>query len=219
MRPHSDRATAKPSGKCPSVVYRAFTKVENEWIERFGSVGETNFNTGIFPIIASTFHMWIYPLNQPAGGLGDQLGASGLFYLEAYYKPPSKGWLEVDASCLSVTASTGAIVYTPVGGNAAINLGDRVYATYDVDSDNASFSVNQLQQIVIMGAAAEIGPFLYSESQQGWGLVDSYKARYAGFLKDLAEGKLIPDEVRKLSHWQEIEPTGKEAKSFRLNRG
>lgn len=214
-----DRAVAETIAKAPAIVYRALTKVENEWIERFAVAGATTFNTGIFPIIASSFHMWIYPLMQPDGGLGDQVGSAGYFYLNAYYKPPNKGWLEVPAANIAVTASTGAIVYTPSGGASAINLGDRVYATYDVDSDNATFTVNQLQQIVVMGAAAELGPLLYSESQQTWALVDSYKARYAGFLKDLAAGSLVPDEVRKLSHWQEIEPTGKEAKSFRLNRG
>ena len=214
-----DRATTETSGKLPATVFRAITKVENEWIERYGTAGETNFNTGIFPIVAGSLHMWIYPLMQPNGGLGNQVGASGFFYLDAYYKPPNKGWLEVAANCLTVNNATGAITYTPTGGASAINTGDRVYATYDVDSDNAAFSVNQLQQIVIMGAAAELGPLLYSESQQDWALVKMYGERYAGFLKDLQESKLIPDEVRKLSHWQEIEPTGREAKNFRINRG
>ncbi len=210
-----DRATLEITAAVRPDVFQAITQVNAEWVVRYATLGQNSWTLGMKPAIAGTVHLWNYPLQIPDGGLGNQVNTSGFTYLDAYYKPPSKGWLEIDPTWYSVNVTTGVVTYT---GPQQVQLGDRIYATYDVDTDNAAFSLPQLGNVLVFGAAAELGGAIYSQATQEWALVTQYRDRYAALCKQLLDGTLIPDEVRRLNFWVEIERVSPEVKSFRLNR-
>lgn len=211
-----DRAVVDVLGSLSPAVYAAMTQVVNEFVVRYATAGQTTWTLGLFPIVAGTVHLWRYPLDTPLGGIGNLVGNSGFFYGEQFYKPPTKGYFEIATTDYSVNATTGVCTYT---GAQSVQLGDRIYATYDVDADNAAFSMPQLGQAIVIGASAELGTRLYTQADQTWQLVTMYQARYDNYLKMFRDGTLIPDEVRKLNYWQEIERNNNEVKSFRLRRG
>lgn len=217
-----DRAVLEITSALTPDVYKAITQVVNQFVVRYATLGQTTWTLGMIPIIAGTLHLFRYPVDPPLGGIGNLVGASGFFVGDQYYKQPTKGFFEISPSDYSVNAATGVVTYS---GAQTVQAGDRIYATYDVDTDNASFALPQLALVVILGAAAEMGERLYSQNTQEWGLVTQYRSRFSGndetsgLLGLIRAGTLIPDEVRKLNYWQDIERTNNEARSVRLNRG
>lgn len=211
-----DRAVLEVTAALTPDVYKAITQVVNQFVERYATAGQTTWTLGIKPVIAGTVHLWRYPLDTPLGGIGTLVGNSGFFYGEQFYKPPTKGYFEIASTDFSVNAATGVCTYT---GAQAVQLGDRIYATYDVDTDNASFALPQLSLVSILGASAEMGERLYSQNTQEWALVTQYRTRFAAMIELIRAGTLIPDEVRKLNYWQDIERVNNEVKSVRLGRG
>jgi hypothetical protein len=206
-----DRATLEVAASLTPAVYKALTDVEAQEVVSYATAGQSSFTLGMVPVVAGSVHLWIYPLTPPAGA--DWNG--GEWNSDAWYKPPTVGFNEVETTDYSVTEATGAISYT----GPTIGLGQRVFASYRVDVDNASFSSLMLGQIAVLGAAAELGERLYSSATQEWALVTQYRTRYNDLLKQLKDGALIPDEVRKLKYFTEVERTNNEIRSVRFLRG
>lgn len=192
-----DRATLEVAGAVSADVFRAMTRVEAEEIEDYSTADQAAFNLGLFPIVAGSVHLWLYPLlyNNASTTYGQD---------SYYYQAPQKGLNEVATTSYAVTASTGAITYS----GTALTAGQKVYASYDVDMDNASFSCAALGNLVLLGAAAELGEQLYSQSNQEWLLVTQYRTRYNEQMELLRKGELVPDEIRRLTYYQEIERSG-----------
>jgi hypothetical protein len=155
------------------------------------------FTLGIKPIVAGTVHLWVYPLETPDGYSYEGSGYG-------YSQKPTKGFYEVATSDYSVVSNTGVVTYA----GPTIALGSVVYASYNVDHDSASFSSPMLKQIAILGAAAEQGAKLFTQLTQEWALVTAYRDRYNELLSQLRAGTLVPDEIRRLCYWSEIERAG-----------
>ena len=203
-----DRATLEVAGAVSADVFRAMTRVVAEEIEDYAAAGQTSLNLGLFPVVAGSVHLWIYPLLYS--------GVSAYGQDSYYYQAPQNGLNEVSTSSYAVTASTGAITYS----GTALTAGNKVYASYNVDMDNASFSCAALGNIVLLGAAAELGEQLYSQSTQEWLLVTQYRTRYNELMELLRKGELVPDEIRRLTYYQEIERSGGgDVYSVDLSRG
>ena len=209
-----DRSTLETAASLSPEVFTALTRVNAEEVIAYATAGLAAWTLGSVPIVAGSVHLWIYPLVSPAGSGWTGSSVSEYFSGDAY-TPPSIGFNEVPAADYSVTASSGATTYS----GRAISAGERVYASYSVDVDNATFTSPMLGQIAVLGAAAELGERLYSASTQEWMLVTQYRTRYNALLKELKDGSLIPDEIRRLKYFKEIERTSNEVRSVRFTRG
>lgn len=205
-----DRATMEVAAALPPAVFNALTNVQAQEVISYASAGLASFTLGMVPVIAGSVHMWLYPLLPPPGGMWN----ASLWSAE-WFRPPTIGFLEAPTADYVVTASTGAISYT----GRAVNLGERVFASYSVDVDNAAFSSLMLGQVAVLGASAELGELLYSQGTQEWALVTQYRERYQSLMDQLKDGSLIPDEVRKLKYFTEVERTNNEVRSVRFLRG
>ena len=204
-----DRATLEVAAALTPAVYKALTVVEAEEVVAYASAGQASFTLGVIPITSGTLHLWLYPMVPPTGSTW------GSSYDEGWSKPPVLGYNEIASTDYSVAVSTGVITYT----GSSIALGSRVFASYSVNTDSASFASLMLGQIAVLGAAAELGERLYSSATQEWALVTQYRTRYNDLIAKLKDGELVPDEVRKLKYFTEIERTNNEVRSVRFLRG
>ncbi len=122
---------------------------------------------------------------------------------------------ELPADQFTVNATTGVV--TLVTG---MQVNDIAYASYVVDVMAAAYSVPSLAEIAVLGAGAELGARLYSAGNQEWKLVEDYRTRYTDWLKRIVEGSWIPDELRYMRWWKEVERVDEKAPaSVRLYRG
>jgi hypothetical protein len=203
-----NRAVMEVASAVTADVFLAMTDVDAEKIKAYATAGQTSFNLGMFPVVAGSVALWIYPSEPPPGtynGGGNEWSTK-----------PTRGYNEVAVTDYSVTAASGAITYS----GATIALGSAVYASYKTDMDAATYSSPMLKQIAILGAAAELGARLFTQNAQEWGLVTEYRNRYNAMILALREGSLIPDEIRRLAYWKEIERSGSSAGgSVRMRRG
>ncbi len=206
-----DRVTREVASAVMPNVFEQITQVRAEWIVRYATQGQTSWNLGMFPLRAGTIHMWLYP---PIAAYVSQ-NLPGYFMAPAYYRAPEKGVMEMATTDYSVNATTGAVTYS----GAALNIGSRIYASYDVDMDNAVFSLLSLADAVVLGTASALGSKLYSDNLQQWQLVKDYQARYAAKISMLLDGKLIPDEVRRLNYYQDVERASPQWGTVNMLRG
>jgi len=204
------RASMEVAGSLPASTFDAITNVNAEKVIAYApSAPVTSLTLGMIPVVAGSLHLWVYPLLPPAG-YSDNYSISDI-----YYRAPVKGFYEVSTDDYSVVAATGVVTYN----GAAISEGSSVYASYTVDMDNAAFASVMLGQIAVLGAAAELGGVLYSSGTQEWALVTQYRERYQNLLESLRSGGLVPDEIRRLCYWSEIEKSDNTGGSIRLPRG
>ncbi len=177
--------------------------------EIYAQITQTTANLGLTPTVAGTVHLWVYPplaaMEIRNYGLSGNL-TGNFAAIDDWYRKPTVGFNE--ATSYSITAATGAITGIP-----ALNVGERVYATYDIDVSSASYSLPSVADLVRLGTAAELGARLYSDAQQEWKLVDDYRTRYRGAFESSEGGQLgralkgtwLPDELRALNYWKEID--------------
>jgi len=202
-------------------VYKQITQVDCEEIVRFASNGQTTCNLGLVPALAGTVHLWRYPslAAMTLSTDGESSPAN-----EWYYKKPVKGYGELRLTTdYTVTVASGAVVLLN-----ALTEGERIYASYDTDTTSASYSLPSVADLVLLGAAAEMGARLYSDAQQEWKLVEEYRSRYRGAFESVEggmsgralAGTWIPDEIRALTYWNEVERDGDTGvSSVRMYRG
>lgn len=205
-----DRAVFEIAASLTPAVFRSLTTVDAQEVVSYATQGQTSFSLGMAPVVSGSVHLWIYPMLPPLGG------AYGDTYLDScWYQKPTLGYNEVSASEYVVNVTNGSITYS----GRTLQAGERVYASYNVDMDSATFASPMLGQIAVLGAAAELGEQLYSTATQEWALVTQYRERFNRFLEQLKDGTLIPDEVRRLKYFEEIERSNSEVRSIRLSRG
>lgn len=215
-----DRVSRDLMRAMPPATRDAMFQVNAELCVRYATQGQTTFSVGMKPVLSGTMHLWRYPtlasLEIPVplniAGVG-----SGVFATDYAFRRPVKGLLELASTDYNVTNSTGAI---GLAGSLAsgLNLGERIYASYDVDVDNASFAMPSLADVLAVGAAAELGSKLYSEGTAQWALVKDYRSRYDSVIAAMVEGAWVPDELRRLRYWEDLQPKNTEVKSSRVHR-
>lgn len=216
-----DRIAREVASSMTPDVYKQFTEVDCQQIVRYATAAQTTASLGLVPVIAGTLHIWIYP---PLAALELNERSDGGPVDDFWYRKPVLGYNEETG--FSLNATTGAVTAL-----RELNAGERVFASYDVDVDNAAFSMPSVKDIVVLGAAAELGSRLYSDASQEWKLVDEYRSRYRGAMQSTPgqeggtmgralAGTFVPDELRKLTYWSEVERKSDEGVgSFRRYRG
>jgi hypothetical protein len=196
------RIARELAGAMTEASYRMLAEmVELELVEDFASAGQTTVTLGLAPYLAGTLHVWSYART-------DDLSEEPVW----------------DENELTVSGVSGQTVTLSSG----LARGDRVFATYEIDPENVTFSWPSCADLVIYGAAAELGTRLFSEGTQQWELVKEYKGKYQGVyvvteggaLARAREGTWVPDELRTLKFWKDIERVAsKSLDSVRRYRG
>jgi hypothetical protein len=211
-----DEAVDMVAGALAPTSYAAITDPTLEQVVTRATAGQTTCQLGITPVITSQVHVWsgqpilfqIRPrlltesIASYAGGLG--LGNAGQIM------GPQ---VELDASQFSVN-SAGLVTL-----NRAMSANDVVYATYRADTTNASYAFPSLARIAVRGAAAELGARLYTDGTQSWDLVKRYAEQFSMALENLRAGTLIPDEIRLMRWFSEVERASNQGGSIRISRG
>ncbi len=183
------RIAREVAGAFTTEVYRSLAElVELELVEDYASAGQTALSLGLLPITTGTMHLWRF-------GQYDDLSTR-----------PAWGVSELTTSSINLT--TGAVVLAE-----GLNLGDKVFATYEINPEDTAFSWPSVADVVLLGAAAELGARIYSQADQTWALVTEYQDRYrgryvvqeGGVQGRSREGTWIPDELRTLRWWTEVE--------------
>ncbi len=197
-----DRIAREVSAAMTPDTYRQMTEVDCEQVVMAASQGQTSFSLGMTPVIAGSVHVWRYPslASQEIRNWGLTPDYATNWQSDDWFRKPVIGYNEVSTSDYTVTLSTGAVSFP-----AGLSQYERVYASYNVDISSATFSMASLQDITLLGTAGELGSRLYSESTQEWKLVTQYQERYKAAIENMLAGKWIPDELRALTYWTDVE--------------
>ena len=174
-----DRYARKAAACLTESAYGAITKPRGEVLKEHTTGSETSLTTVFAPIVSGSFHLWEFA--------------------RVPQRTPRFDDAEVAASEYTVDYSTGVVTYSPVADIAVV-------ASYDIDTDSASYSVQSMKEWVLIGAAAELGARLYFGDTQRWGLVERYQSMWDTWCADARAGNWLPDEVRLAQY--AVEPAG-----------
>ena len=205
--------------------FRNLTEPDLELVERRASAGQTTVTLGLnavtansWPLVANKTHIWVGPPQAFA--------ARPVLATDPFAQPFGSGYqtagyslmgplVELASSQFSVAVATGVITLT-----TALTVYQLVYASYTVDVNVAAYSVPSLAEIAVLGAGAELGARLYTSATQEWALVVDYKTRYTAWLDRMVKGEWVPDELRFMRWWKEVERVDVAApSSVRMYRG
>lgn len=199
-----DRAVDRILAAMPQVVHDQIASPELILVVQRATAGQTTATLPLLPGISGTGRIWV---GQPS-----QFQEHPQYFPAKYQ---DTGLLELDPTKYTVNYTTGLVTL-----NTGMVANDQLYATYDTDSNSASFVAASLGRIAVRGAASELGSRLYSEANQEWLLVDKYEASFKESIEALSDGSWIPEELRFLKWWKEVErATAGGASSIRLPRG
>ncbi len=196
-----DRACDRIANALTPGTYKAMTEPSLELIVRRAADAQTSATLGLKPIVTGSLHLWT---GQPV-----LFGTKPRLLTEFN----GGGVTELISSAFSVVDATGVVTTLPLIAQ------DVAYATYQVDVANAAFSMPSLARLAVRGAAAEQGSKLYTESTQEWALVERYRTDFDDDLEALKDGTLVPDEIRAMRWWSEVDRSGPGISSARLFRG
>lgn len=179
-----DRAVDRIAAALPANVYEQLITPRLVRVIRRSTSGQATAQLPAFllPVVAGSFELWI-------GGLG------------AWdVRPPVPGTGD-DGTLYSLNITSGLITFTPT-----LTEKLEVFASWDVNqSSPTAWNMPSLARLAVRGAAAELGARLYTQATQEWALVESYRASFADDLQAMADGTRVPDELRAISHWKEVE--------------
>ncbi len=182
------RASREVAGAFAPVSYNHLAEeITLELVEDYATADQVLVQLGVTPIVAGTLRLWRFYRGQELN------------------EKPVWGYLEL---AHTVVVATGVATLS-----SGLSLGDRVFATYVIDTEADAFSWPSVADVVLLGAAAELGARIYTSADQVWALVEDYKERYrgryvvqeGGALGMTRSGNWVPDELRTLKFWTEVE--------------
>jgi hypothetical protein len=179
-------------------VYKQMTEPELELVVRRATAGQTTAQLGLKPIVAGSLRMWIV--------------YQGAIIDPRIIPRPIPG---IGECSFSVNVTTGAVTAI----SPALQADDQVYASYQVDTEHSSFALPSLAELAVYGTAAELGTQIYSQAQDEWALVKQYNDTWVAGIAALREGTFIPDELRAMRWYVEVERSSGQIGSFSLPRG
>lgn len=191
------RVARKVASSLTPTVYQQMTEPDLQLIVRRATAGQSTAQLGLYPIIAGSVRLW--RINQ--GAVRDPLDVP----------KPMPGYGETSGT---TNATTGAITGIP-----PMDANDQMYASYQVDVDAATFDMPSMGEICAMGAAANLGPRLYARGSELFEAVKELGERFNKTIDLMLAGTWIPDELRQLRWWNEIERSSSQIASIDLLRG
>lgn len=189
----------------PLTLLERFQHPELERIVSRAAAGQTVCTLGAGPVIAGTVHVWTGSptafASKPVLLLDPwrRTGPLGVVYNPGAQATPSGPVTELaeDAFTMSGTDGRTVTLATP------LNRSDLVFASYDVNTEDATFAVASIADMVAKGAAAALGGKVFPQATSEWAYVTRLAEEWADYLAELAAGRLVPAELRVRQWWQE----------------
>ncbi len=152
-------------------------------------------------------------------GLGPITDTSKLLiYRQSGNTDGSKKTCPTVANQEGTLSGTGNQTLTITGTQNTLLENEYLYATYVIDPDDATFSLESYGDYVVYAAAYELGSKLFDQETASWKLVDEYKEIAAAYLTSLEAGGFVDVSIRALEFCKEIEPAGALVDSIRKTR-
>lgn len=181
-------------------------KIQHPDLERIvtrATQGQTVCHLGFAPVVLGTVHIWTGPpqafaakpilITDPWARMGGWSTNTGPGVAATPVGPqPEKA--ETDFSVVADGTVTLA---------APLNRSDQVFASYDVNVDDATFRIASIANAVANGAAAALGAKVYPQASAEWAYVTRLGEGWADYLGELAAGRLVPAELRTKQWWEE----------------
>ncbi len=201
------RASDRIVNSFPERLYKAVAQPELVYAVTKATSGQTTFNIPFGTAMSGTVHVW-------RGYPAELAYPKPLMQYEVRNGPA--GRIEIDVSEWSINYTSGLITLSD-----GLESQMQALVSYETDVNAEAFSVASLARLAVRGAAAEVGARLFSEGSQEWLLVTKYAEGFDADLKALHEGRLVPEEIRRLRFWSEVAPgggQGSQAGSLRFGR-
>lgn len=185
-------------------LWRNVTDPELELIETRGTLGQTTAQLGITPIL--TKYVWVWrgqpavfqrdrPMKQTDRQIDQQASYGPMVPASPLYGPQ----YDLSPTQFSVNAA-GLVTVTTV-----LQANEQIFASYRVDTTNASFSMESIAQLVATIAAAALGAKVYPREDSTWAYVEKMKEESDDLLDQLNKGLWTPSEIRLLRWWKPVE--------------
>ena len=212
-----DSATELVAAALTPQTFEALTWPQLEMVEARATAGQGTVQLGITPVIPKYVHIWkgqpvlftTKPrmITDPFYTMGVGLSASTAY--AGYYGTCT----ELDSSQFTATAAGLVTLMVPLVAN------DLVFATYKIDVTSPNYAEPSLAKIAVRIAGAELGARIYMSGDSQWGLVDMYAKQGAAYIEALRDGSMIPDQIRLLRWWDELERRAPKGATVRFQRG
>jgi hypothetical protein len=170
-------------------------------IENRGADGQTivAFPAVLLPAFAGRVHVWrgmpsqfvSRPMLQTSPWISGAFGG----YAGLSSPVPPGAAVELPESAYTVTP-TGIILGTPLARN------EQVFASWDVATTDAAYSVPSLADWVANGAAAMLGPKVYTTATAQWEYVSGMVTGWNDLLEAVHKGTVTPADLRVLRWWK-----------------
>lgn len=183
----------------PLVALEALQRPDLCLIEARGTAGQTaaSFPAALRPAVVARVHVWRgMPsafTSRPGLETDAWLGEGG--YGNPGSPTPSGSICELPAASFVATAS-GITLTDGLARN------EQVYASWDVNVDDAAYSVPSVADWVLLGAAAATGAKHFPQASAGWALVSGMAEEWGALLEALGKGTVTPAGLRALRWWQ-----------------
>lgn len=195
-----DEYTREAMAAVGSTVYDQLTNPQAELLIDRATAAQSSATLGLFPVVTGSVHLFRFsewPSRMPQVKAGWDVSPD-----------------EIETGDYSVTDATGAIDLSSL--SPALEAGEIVFATYETDT--SSWTIPSLKDKIILGAAAELGGRLFARETTEWDLVTQYRERWIAWKEDAAAGKWVPDELRKMRWFREVDKP-RSMGSIRIGRG
>jgi hypothetical protein len=180
-------------------------QIEHPDLERIVSraaSGQNLASLGFGPAVAGTVHIWTGPPQAFASRpmlLTDPWNRGGGWAFNTgpgVQATPTGAVVELAEDKFSVAGQVVSLV-------DALNRSDLVFASYDVNTSDATFSIPSMADMAAKGAAFLLGSKVYPQASSEWAYVARLGEEWADYLAQVAAGKLVPAELRAKQWWQE----------------
>ena len=188
------RAADRIVNSFPERTYKAIAQPEMVYAIAKATEGQSTFTIPFGAAVSGTVHVWTgYPaeLSYPKPVLQYEM------------RQGPSGRIELDSTKWSIDYTSGVASL-----GTSLDAMMQALVSYDTDVNAATFGIASLARLAARGAAAEVGARLFSEGSQEWLLVTKYAEGFDADLKALLEGRLVPEEIRRLRFWSEVAPSG-----------
>lgn len=186
-----DEATRRVLEACPARVYDLLHRVVGELIVERGTAGQTTCYLSLPAAVSTSLYLFKNygecPVNPDPNDALASAEISNVTRVADTSSPYNMAW--------RVTLAT------------ALALGDTIHATYDLDVTSALYCFGDLADIVRRLVVANAGGRIYSMSDTVWSLVSESGKVADERLQALADGKLIPTQLRRLKLCADFERT------------
>lgn len=186
-------------------LWRNVTDPELELIETRATAGQVIVQLGIAPVFPRLVWIW---RNQPAAFQRDRpmKQTDRLIDMPPGYGPFSPAIplygpsYDINFDQFVTDAATGAVTLL-----VPLQNQDQVYASYRVNTEDSTFNMPSIADLVATYAAYLLGEKVYPREDTTWQYVETLKEDAENLLDQLNKGTWTPSEIRLLRWWKPVE--------------